>query len=245
MLSDRSIIVTGGSSGIGRELVRQYAAHGARVLTAARREAQLLETVGSLDRERVHIVPADLGSRTGRELVATEALRISPVDVVVHAAGILGPKTALADYPEDAWQEVFHVNMTSIQLLHQQLVPLLSPRATIIGVSSSVGRTGRGGWGMYAISKGALESWLEVLADEWPGKVFSVNPGGTATPMRAEALPEEDPSTIPSPADVSPIFLRLALAEPGAESGEKFNARDFIGTDPWLPVAEAGEGWVG
>lgn len=245
MLTDRSIIVTGGSSGIGRELVRQYVAHGALVLTTARREDELLETVAPLDTGRAHIVPADLGSRTGRELVATEALRIAPIDVVVHAAGVLGPKTTLADYPEDAWHEVFHINMTAVHLLHQELAPMLAPNATIIGVSSSVGRTGRGGWGMYAISKGALESWLEVLTDEWPGKVFSVNPGGTATPMRAEAMPEEDPTTIPSPADIAPIFLRLARAEPPAESGEKFNARDFVGTDPWSPVAHAGDGSVG
>jgi NAD(P)-dependent dehydrogenase (short-subunit alcohol dehydrogenase family) len=232
MLSDRSILVTGGSSGIGRELVRQYAAQGARVLTTARRESALLQTIAGLDPERVIAVPADLGSRTGREVVTTEALRISPIDVVVHAAGTLGPRTSLADYPEAAWHEVFHINTTAVHLLHQQLVPLLSSTATIIGVSSTVGRQGRGEWGMYAISKAALESWLEVLADEWPGRVYSVNPGGTATPMRAEAMPDEDPSTIPSPADIMPIFLRLARSDPGEPTGEKFDARDYIDTDP-------------
>lgn len=202
------------------------------MLATARREAALLETIEGLDPARVFVVPADLGSRTGREMVATEAIRIAPIDVVVHAAGALGPKTPLADYPEAAWHEVFHVNVTAVHLLHQELIALLAPKATIIGVSSSVGRMGRGEWGMYAISKAALEGWLEVLADEWPGLVYSVNPGGTATPMRAAAVPDEDPATIPTPADIAPIFLRLAQAEPGAASGEKFNARDFIGTDP-------------
>ena len=233
MLSDRSVLVTGGSSGIGRELVRQYVAAGARVLTTARRESGLLETIEGLDAERAYIVPADLGSRTGRELITTEALRIAPIDVVVHAAGALGPKAKLADYPEDAWHEVFHINATAVHLLHQQLVPLLSPTATIIGVSSSVGRKGRGEWGMYAISKAALEGWLEVLADEWAGPVYSVNPGGTATPMRAEAMPDEDPATIPAPADIMPIFLRLARSNPDEASGTKFDARDYVGADPW------------
>jgi NAD(P)-dependent dehydrogenase (short-subunit alcohol dehydrogenase family) len=233
MLSDRSILVTGGSSGIGRELVRQYAAAGARVLTTARRETGLIETIAGLNPEKVVIVPADLGSRTGRELITTEALRIAPIDVVVHAAGALGPKSTLADYPEDAWHEVFHINATAVHLLHQQLVPMLSPTATIIGVSSSVGRRGRGEWGMYAISKAALEGWLEVLADEWAGPVYSVNPGGTATPMRAEAMPDEDPATIPTPADIMPIFLRLARSDPGPPTGTKFDARDHVGTDPW------------
>lgn len=237
MLSGRSILVTGGSSGIGRELVRQYAANGARVLTTARREALLLETIAGFDLDRIAAVPADVGSRAGRDVIATAAKRFSPIDVVVHAAGALGPRTPLANYPEDAWHEVFHINTTSVHLLHQQLLAWLSPTATIIGVSSSVGRKGRGEWGMYAISKAALEAWLDVLADEWAGPVYSVNPGGTATPMRAVAMPDEDPGTIPSAADIAPIFLRLARATPGAPSGEKFNARDFVGTDPWA-VAE-------
>ena len=237
MLEGRSIIVTGGSSGIGRELVRQYAHHGATVLTTARREAELLETIATLDGDRVFAVPSDLGSRSGREIVTTEALRLAPVDVVVHAAGLLGPKMSLEHYPEPDWHEVFHINTTAVHLLHQQLVAVLAPTATIIGVSSSVGRKGRGGWGMYAISKAALEGWLEVLTDEWAGAVFSVNPGGTATPMRAEAMPEEDPATIPSPANIAPIFLCLARPDPGFPSGSKFDARDYIGSDPWA-VAE-------
>ncbi len=246
MLANRSILVTGGSSGIGRELVRQYGALGAKVMTVARREAELLTTVEGLDRQQVFVIPADIGSQQGRRAVAAEAVRISPIDVVVHAAGALGPKTTLASYPEQAWHEVLHVNLTSVHLLHQALVPLLSPGATIIGVSSSVGRQGRGGWGMYAVSKAALEGWLEVLADEWPGKVFSVNPGGTATPMRAEAMPDEDPAAIPTPADIAPIFLRLAAAEVAEPSGTKFNARDFIDTDPWaMPVAKDHNAEVG
>ena len=139
MLTDRSILVTGGSSGIGRELVRQYVSNGARVLTTARREADLIETIASLDPERAFAVPADLGSRSGREVVATEALRIAPIDVVVHAAGVLGPKTSLEEYPEADWHEVFHINMTAVHLLHQQIAPVLAPNATIVATSN--GRT--------------------------------------------------------------------------------------------------------
>lgn len=245
MLTDRSILLTGGSSGIGRELVRQYAAQGATVMAIARREAELLQTIDGLDRKQVFVVPADIGSKSGRQTIVTEAVRLAPIDVIVHAAGALGPRAPLAGYPEDAWHEVLHVNLTSVQLLHQQLVPLLSPKATIVGLGSSVGRQGRGEWGMYAISKAALEGWLEVLADEWQGKVFSVNPGGTATPMRAEARPDEDPSTIPTPADIAPIFLRLAAAEVDEPTGSKFDARDFIGTDPWRPVAKGQDAQVG
>jgi len=92
---------------------------------------------------------------------------------------------------------------------------------------------------MYSISKAALEGWMEVLAEEWAGRVYSVNPGGTATPMRAEAVPDEDPATIPSPADIAPIFLHLAHPGAAQESGGKFEARDWIGRDPWEELRQA------
>jgi NAD(P)-dependent dehydrogenase (short-subunit alcohol dehydrogenase family) len=87
---------------------------------------------------------------------------------------------------------------------------------------------------MYAVSKHALEGWLGTLAAEWPtGRVYSVNPGGTRTPMRAQARPDEDPATVPAPEEIAPLFLRLA--HPGAPepSGSILEARDWIGRDPW------------
>ena len=130
---------------------------------------------------------------------------------------------------------MIEVNLTAVQLLHQTLATHFGPFPTVIGVSSSVGRTGREGWGAYAVSKFALEGWLEVLNAEWAsaGRVYSVNPGGTATKMRAEAFPDEDPSTLPTPTQITPIFLRLAHARVGEPTGSHFDARDWIGVDPW------------
>ncbi len=223
------MLVTGASSGIGRQLCRSYAEAGASVIGTARRADELDTTAGDYD--GISTVAADLATDRGRAKVVD--VIESSIDVVVHAAGVLGPKVPLAEYPEDAWAEVFHSNMTSVQRLHQALLGKLAPEATIIAVSSSVGREGRTPWGMYAISKAALENWTEILAQEWAGKVYSVNPGGTATPMRAEAQPEEDPSTIPSPADIMPVFLFLARADCPEPSGSKLSARDWLSRDPF------------
>lgn len=230
-LTGRRVVVTGASSGIGRELFKTFGEAGALVVGAARSPERLKETLRDTQTEDAHVVVADLTTPAGIEALAHAAAEIAPVDVVVHAAGALGPRVPLVEYPDDAWDEVFDVNVTAVHRSHRALIPVLAESATIIGVSSSVGRTGRGTWGMYSISKGALENWLEVLDDEWPGHVFSINPGGTATPMRAEAMPDEDPATIPSPADLMPIFVRLASADPGFESGSKLNARDFIDSE--------------
>jgi NAD(P)-dependent dehydrogenase (short-subunit alcohol dehydrogenase family) len=239
MLQGRNIVVTGGSSGIGRQLVRSYAAAGATVWAVARRTEALAETAKGTPPGSVRIVTADLTSDAGRRAVATSVERSGGVlDVVVHAAGLLGPvgsDATLDRYPADAWYEVFEANVSAVHFLHQQLVRFLDRghRPTVLGVSSSVGRAGRGAWGMYAISKFALEGWMEVLADEWDGRVYSINPGGTATPMRAAAMPGEDPSTIPSPSDIAPIFLHLAHPDATEPSGTKFEARAWVGVDPW------------
>lgn len=235
-------MVTGGSSGIGRALVRRYAAEGARVWSTARRAAALEETASGTPPGSVQSVAADLTTDAGRRAVATAVERSGgALDVVVHAAGVLGPvgpDATLDRYQADAWYRVFEANVSAVHFLHQRLASLLDRghRPVVIGVSSTVGRKGRATWGMYAVSKFALEGWLEVLADEWAGRVYSINPGGTATPMRAAAVPSEDPTTIPSPDDVAPIFLRLAHPDAPEPSGSRHEARDWIGADPWTGI---------
>jgi NAD(P)-dependent dehydrogenase (short-subunit alcohol dehydrogenase family) len=222
-LTGRHILVTGGSSGIGRALVNVYRAQGATVLSVARRATGPPTLRGDLTdpstRARIVERVADL-----------------PLDVVVHNAGTLGhPHTPLATYPEDVWRHVFEINIHAIQLLHSSLRAHYGPLPTVIGVTSSVGRHGRAGWGAYAVTKFALEGWLQVLAAEWgpEGRVYSVNPGATATPMRSAAVPDEDPNSLPSPLDITPLFLRLAHRRVPEPSGSRLDARDWIGRDPW------------
>jgi len=237
VLTGRRIVVTGGSSGIGRELVRRYATEGAMVWAVARRAAPLEELAAASPPGAVCPVVADLTAAAGRRAVATAVERSGgALDVMVHAAGILGPVGLTLDrYPESAWRQVFEANVSAVHLLHQLLAGSLGRghRPAVIGVSSTVGRRGRATWGMYAVSKFALEGWLEVLADEWEGRVYSVNPGGTSTPMRAAAIPDEDPSTIPAPADIAPLFLHLAHPDTTVPTGARLEARDWIGCDPW------------
>lgn len=234
MLEGRRIVVTGASSGIGRALATAYAAHRATVWAVGRHSERLAAVAAATG---ATAVAADLTTAAGVRAVTARAAEAGALDVVVHAAGALGPVgVPLRDYPDRDWRGVMEVNLDAVHRLHRSLAPLLdegdSPK--VIALSSTVGRQGRAGWGMYAISKYALEGWVAVLADEWTqGRVYAVNPGGTRTPMRAEARPDEDPTTVPAPEEITPLFLRLAHSAAPEPTGARLDARHWIGRDPW------------
>ena len=240
MLAGRRIVVTGASSGIGQALAVAYATHGAEVYAVGRDPERLAATARG--RNGIHPVEADLTTIAGRRAVGTAiAHRGGAVDAVVHCAGSLGvPGVDLGSYPEPEWRAVLEVNLTAVHLLHQHLAPSLEAgiAPVVIAIGSTVGRVPRPGWGIYAVSKHALEGWVALLAAEWTrGRVYSVNPGGTRTPMRAAALPGEDPATIPAPEDITPLFLRLVHQAAPEPTGAVLEARDWIGRDPWEGIA--------
>lgn len=234
MLQGRRILVTGASSGIGQAVAIACAEHGAAVVFAVGRDRERLEGTA---RGHATIAPvvADVTTLAGRRAVAGAVS--GGLDVAIHAAGALGmPATPLVRYPAKVWREVLEVNLTAIHLLHGALAVALAAGASpaVVVASSTVGRAPRPGWGAYAVSKHALEGWVALLAAEWPsGRVYSVNPGGTATPMRATAVPGEDPASLPTPRDVTPLFLRLAHPAAPEPSGSALDARPWIGRDPW------------
>ena len=122
------------------------------------------------------------------------------------------------------------VNVNASLLLTQAVLPLLlkSPSASLIFTSSSVGRTGRAGWGAYAISKFATEGMMQVLADEYKNthlRVNCINPGGTRTSMRASAFPDEDPQKLKTPADIMPLYLYLMGDDSRRKTGMSFDAQ--------------------
>jgi NAD(P)-dependent dehydrogenase (short-subunit alcohol dehydrogenase family) len=102
---------------------------------------------------------------------------------------------------------------------------------SIINVTSGVARHGKARWGAYAVSKAAVENLTQVLADELRDaqiRVNAVNPGPTRTPMRAAAYPEEDPLTLPTAAEIVPVFLYLASDDAASITGQSLDARDWL-----------------
>lgn len=236
-LQGKAALITGASRGIGLGIARAFAGEGASVFLCARGEKALRERARELEATggaAVGYRAADLSHPEDAEVLVTSALeRFPDLEILVNNASILGKRAPLAELDVETWDEVIRVNTSSLFYVTRPLIPHLVSRGrgSIINVSSSVGRKGKANWGAYAVSKFGLEGFTQVLAAELEGsgvRVNSVNPGATRTGMRAAAYPDEDPLTLPTPEEISEIFVYLASDESRSVTGQTFEARDYL-----------------
>lgn len=242
-LEGKIALISGGSRGIGRALCVQLSALGAHVYTFAR-DSDALARTRQLCAEGASFtgVQADVTDPEAVEqVVARIAQAHGRLDILVNNAAVLGPRKKLEDVSLTDWQRTQQVNVDGVFIVTTQSLGLLrqGAPAIILNVSSSVGRTGRAGWGPYGVSKHAVEGISETLAEELLGDeicVVSINPGGTATEMRQQAYPDEDPATLPTADDIAATFVLLIRSLSLAQTGRKYDARSLLDlikkTDP-------------
>ena len=217
-LAGRVALVTGASRGIGAAIAEALAAAGAHVVITARTAADL-ETV----EERIHdaggsatIAPLDLTeSDSVARLASAAGERWGSLDILVLNAAMLGALTPVAQIDGKEFNRLLTLNVLANQALIANFDPLLrkSEAGRLIAVTSSVGRTPRAYWGAYGASKAALETLALAYAEEVrnlaPVKVAILDPGATATRMRANAYPGEDAATLKPPAAVAEAVVGL------------------------------------
>ena len=237
---DRNILVTGATDGIGRALSLALGKRGATVILLGRREAALAEIYDQIIQAggaTPAIIPCDLATLTSgqaQELAQHLKDELGRLDGLAHLAGILGGREPIQSHRPTQWNLALQVNLNSAFYLTQALLPLLeiSSAGRIVFATSSVGTRIEAYWGAYAVSKAGLEMFAGILSQELENtsntRVFTVNPGGTRTKMRMEAMPGENPSTLPSPEMVSDAFLYGLTEQAGEYSGLQVNARDLM-----------------
>jgi NAD(P)-dependent dehydrogenase (short-subunit alcohol dehydrogenase family) len=208
-------IITGASRGLGLALSRSLAERGWTLVIDARGADDLERVAAELaDTTEVKAVPGDVADDGHRRALVEAARELGGPDLLVNNASLLGPspQPRLADYPLDAFEEVYRVNVTAPLALIQLALPLLaqSPQGAVLNVTSDAGVEGYEGWGGYGSSKAALEQLSKVLAEEHPVlRVWWVDPGDMNTRMQQQAYPDDDVSDRPPPEESVPGLLAL------------------------------------
>jgi NAD(P)-dependent dehydrogenase (short-subunit alcohol dehydrogenase family) len=233
MLEGKVALVTGASQGLGRALALAYAREGATIVLNSRSYESIrdvVEEIHDLGTEVLGIGADVTSSSDVQDLVDVAVEHYGGIDVLVNNAGLLGPRVAIEEYPEDEWRSVLDANLTGPFLVSKAAIPHMRESASIINVTSGVSVEGRVEWGAYSVSKFGLEGLTQILAAELKDRgirVNSVDPGGMRTDMRAAAYPDEDPTTRITPEENTAVFLYLASDESIDVTGERFKAQEF------------------
>jgi len=235
LLKDRVILVTGAGDGIGAAVAQDYAKFGATVILLGRTQKKL-EKVYDLIEDAGYpqpaIYPMELQLSTPKDykiLAATVQKEFGRLDGLVHNAAVLGTLTPIEHYDNRLWAHVLHVNLNAPFMMTKACLPLLkqAKEASIIFTSANVGYKGQAYWGAYAVSKAATENLMEILSEELEVntniRVNSVDPGRVRTRMNALAYPGDDPNNLPSPKDITAVYLYLMGPDSSGVTGERFD----------------------
>lgn len=240
-LSGRTVLLTGGSRGIGRAACLLLSRAGADIAFAYRRDHEaahsLVEEIRLSGRHAL-AVQGDVADRRRVEQLFEQARRaFGRIDIAIGNAGIW-KKAPIEEMGDEEWQEMLEQNLKSVYLLCQLAAREMKPRRSgkIILVSSTAGQRGEAFHSHYAASKGGIVSFTKSLAAElgpWNIHVNCVAPGWVETDMTASVFrdPEfrrEVVESIPlrrlaSPEDIAGAILFLASPLADYVQGEVLN----------------------
>jgi NAD(P)-dependent dehydrogenase (short-subunit alcohol dehydrogenase family) len=198
-LANKVAIVTGASSGIGRATAKLFAEEGAKVIVAARRQAELdalVAEIADADGTAVALAGDVRDEDYAKALVDLAVERFGGLDIAFNNAGAVGQMGPISELSTEGWRETLDTNLTSAFLGAKYQVPAMVERGggSLIFTSTFVGHTiGMPGMTSYAASKAGLIGLTQVLAAEYGPKGVRVNallPGGTDTPSATFKTPE-------------------------------------------------------
>jgi len=190
-LHGKNILVTGASSGIGRQVAISAAKMGASIILSGRNETELKKTLNELPGDSHIIIPADLLQQIDREKLANE---IPFIDGLVHCAGTVRP-FPIKFLDQGKLDETLNINYEAPVLMMAAILKQkkINRNASLVFLSSISGQHPHKGGTLYAGSKAAIESFMKVLALElYPQGIRAncISPAMVKTPMYDKAAEE-------------------------------------------------------
>jgi uncharacterized oxidoreductase len=167
-----TILITGGGSGIGRELARRFQALGDTVIVAGRGGAALKETIG--DRERMAAATLDIADASAVDRFAKEIVTAHPtLNAVVHCAGIMRLENRSDGGSSNDAAEMIATNLCGAIRLNQALIPHLigQPDAAIVTVSSGLGFVPLAAAPTYSATKAAVHAYTLAMREQLKGQI--------------------------------------------------------------------------
>ena len=196
-VSDRSAIVTGAGSGIGRSVALLLAANGASVVVNDMNAEHAEQVVSAIRAAGGKAVPSagDVTDAAWIESSIVAANELAPLRIVVNNAGIGGAAASIGDYPIDSWDKVLDVNLSSIfRGMRAQLPAIVANGGgSIVNIASILGSVGFASSAAYVSAKHGLVGLTKSAALEYSPqgvRVNSVGPGFIKTPLLDENLDE-------------------------------------------------------
>ena len=241
-LDGRIALVTGATRGIGRASAIALAQAGAHVIAVGRTQGALEELddeILGLGRHRPTLVPLDLANGDDIDTLGYEINeRHQRLDILVHAAAMLGGLWPVSNIPPKLWDQIIATNVSAAYRLIRAMEPLLrrSDAGRALFLTTGEGVRKRAFWGGYAASKSALDTLVRCWADEIEHtkiRAVIIDPGVMRTRMRAQAFPGEDPATLADPAEIGPMIVAYASAIDLGLPDEAVRFRD------WRPAANS------
>jgi NAD(P)-dependent dehydrogenase (short-subunit alcohol dehydrogenase family) len=191
--TDRTVLVTGAGSGIGRTTALAFAAEGAQVVVAGRRREPLDETVSLIERAggKALAVTADVSRAADIQAVIDAAVdRFGSLDVAVNNAGVFRGGAPLAELAEEDWHTQLDTNVTGVFLALRAEIRQMRAQPSggaIVNIASTFGvHTRHPGAAAYAATKAAVSVLTRGAALDHIGdgvRINAVSPGAVDTPM--------------------------------------------------------------
>lgn len=168
--NDKTALVTGAGSGLGRAIAITLAKKGYKVFLTGRREEKLRDVENEIGKERAFVIPADVTKEKSvqelREKLSAET--DGNLDLLVNNVGGVPAMGAIADLSLDDWNLMMDTNLTSQFLVTKAFLPELrkSNNGQIISVTSGMAHFFMKGFGPYSASKAGVEAFIKTVAEE-------------------------------------------------------------------------------
>jgi NAD(P)-dependent dehydrogenase (short-subunit alcohol dehydrogenase family) len=227
-LTGRVAIVTGGTGALGRATNQTLVEAGTLVVTTGSHAAGMRDLAASLPedlRGRLTTVEADLTTESGTEGAVRAAVEAhGRVDILVNIVGGYAGGPTVAETDLTTWRTQLELNITTAFLMARAAVPIMQSGGwgRIINVSSRAARAVPGGLGAYAVSKSAVITLTEVLANETRDHGVTANailPSVIDTPANRRSMPDADFARWVRPEQIAGVIRFLASEESGIISG--------------------------